>query len=159
MPLAGVLTFERKSNETHLNARSNETLEPGRGASRRHSRASAANPPTERRDAKLVSRNAQDYRKKGPRRSGAKVEDRSLGRMGLPAFIHVAGALRTTRTSPARPRLEPRAAGLVSVSAFRRKGAEKAAETGLGWSIHHGGLRWQTHRRAARMRGGHALLT
>ena len=79
MPLAGVLTFERKSNETHLNARSHETLEPGRGASRRHSRASAANPPTERRDAKLVSRNAQDYRKRAPAEAGLKWKTDHLG--------------------------------------------------------------------------------
>jgi hypothetical protein len=54
------------------------TPEPRQGAARRCSKASAANPPIERRDAKLVSRNPQDHRKRAPPRR-AKVEDRSLG--------------------------------------------------------------------------------
>ena len=61
-------------------------------------------------------RRAPERRKKNPRQSGAEGE--SPGRTGLPAFIHVAGVVKTTRKLPASPWLEPRAAELVSVSAF-----------------------------------------
>jgi hypothetical protein len=40
------------------------------------------------------------------------VELVQAGRSGLPAFIRVAGVVKTTRTLPASPWLEPRAAGL-----------------------------------------------